>query len=47
MSRTEVLENIPPSELEETIQDFWDAGATKVTQEEQPDGNYTVAAEFT
>ena len=46
MARTEVLENVPSSEVEEVMQDFRDAGATKVKKTKQPDGNYTVTAEF-
>ncbi len=46
MARTEVLETVPSSEVEDVMQDFRDAGASKVTKTKQSDGNYTVTADF-
>lgn len=46
MARTEELEDIPESSVDQEMQNFRDAGAAKVTKVKQSDGNYTVTAYF-
>lgn len=36
--------DIPPEEVGRVIQDYVDEGKTKITAEEQADGNWTVKA---
>ncbi len=46
MAKTRTLKNVPPDKVDDVVQQFKDAGATKVTKTKQADGNYTVVATF-
>lgn len=46
MARIEELKDVPLSELDKTIRDYKDSGATNVQFTKQPDGNYMVTATF-
>jgi hypothetical protein len=43
--RTETLNDVPDSEVEQVVQDYKDEGAT-VTKTRNPDGTWTVTATF-
>jgi hypothetical protein len=45
MSRVEELNNIPPADVDEIIEDYESEGAD-VEKIKQPDGNWTVRATF-
>lgn len=46
MKHTSEIDTVPPSQVDEVVQDFKDAGATDVTKTAQSDGNFTVIATF-
>jgi hypothetical protein len=46
MTHTSEIDDIPPSQVDQVVQDFKDAGAASVTKQKQDDGNFTVLATF-
>ena len=44
--RTETLTNVPSERVEDIVSRFRADGAAKISREEQPDGSWTVTAEF-
>jgi Transglycosylase SLT domain len=46
MAHTSEIDDIPPSQVDQVVQDFKDAGATSVTKTQQPNGNFSVIATF-
>ena len=46
MTHTSEIDDIPPSQVDQVVQDFKDAGATDVTKTKQSNGNFTVIATF-
>jgi len=46
MSYTSKIDEVPPAQLNQVVQDFTDAGASNVTSAKQPNGNYAVIATF-
>ncbi len=40
------INDVPPAQVDQVVQDFKTAGAAKVEKILQPDGNYTVIATF-
>jgi hypothetical protein len=40
------INDVPPAQVDQVVQDFKIAGAAKVDKTQQPDGNYTVIATF-
>jgi hypothetical protein len=46
MAHTSEIDDVPPDQVEQVVQDFKDAGATSVTKTQQPNGNFTVVATF-
>lgn len=46
MSYTSQIDDVPPAQLNQVLQDFKDAGASSVTNTKQPNGNCTVIATF-
>ena len=46
MAYTTEIDDVPPGEVDQVVQDFKDAGATSVTKAQQPNGNFNVIATF-
>lgn len=46
MSRTSEIDSVPADQVDQVVQDFKDAGASKVDKTLQPDGTYNVIATF-
>jgi hypothetical protein len=46
MTHTSEIDDIPPSQGDQVVQDFKDAGAISVKKNEQVDGNFSVIATF-
>jgi len=46
MKHTSTIDEISPSQVDQVVQDFKDAGAASVTKTEQEDGNFSVIATF-
>jgi hypothetical protein len=46
MTHTSEIDDIPPSQVDQVVQDFKDEGAINVTKTQQPNGNFTVIATF-
>jgi hypothetical protein len=46
MPRQETLKDVPADKVEQVVQDFKAAGATKVTKTKQSNGKFTVTATF-
>jgi hypothetical protein len=46
MKHTSEIDDIPPSKVDQVVQDFKDAGAASVTKQKQDDGNFSVIATF-